>query len=67
MPNVTRFQELRQVDFIEKYFGITPHGGDGALEVMLLVLLVLVVVAIGMHLPIGGRTKNDDLKRKRRY
>ena len=39
------------MDFIEKYFGISPDGGDGALEVMFLVLLVLIVVAIGMHLP----------------
>jgi uncharacterized membrane protein len=56
------------VDFIEKYFGISPDGGDGALEVMFLVLLVLVVVAIGMHLPYWRENqKKDDNKRKRRY
>jgi hypothetical protein len=26
------------VDFIEKYLGISPDGGDGSLEVMLLVV-----------------------------
>jgi len=29
------------VDFIEKYFGISPDGGDGSLEIMLLMLLVV--------------------------
>jgi len=56
------------VNFIERYFGVSPDGGDSSLEVMLLVLLVLIVVAIGMHLSYWRKNqKNDDNKRKRRY
>ena len=38
------------MNFIEKYFGISPDGGDSSLEIMVLVLLVMICVAIGMHL-----------------
>jgi len=54
------------VDFIEKYFGISPDGGDGSLEIMLLMLLVLVGVAIWMHFPIRGKSR-DELRKRRRY
>jgi hypothetical protein len=56
------------VNFIEKYLGISQDGGDGSFEVMLLVLLVLIVVAIGMHVPYWRKNQeNDDNRRKRRY
>jgi len=54
------------MDFIERYLGISPDGGDGALEVMLLVLLVMIVVAIGMHLPYWRKNQKND-KQQRRY
>jgi hypothetical protein len=39
------------VHFIERLLGVSPYGGDGSLERMVLVLLVMICVAIGMHLP----------------
>jgi len=39
------------MNFIENYFGISPDGGDGSLEIMLLVLLFLIILAIALHLP----------------
>jgi len=47
------------VDFIEKWFGISPDGGDGSLEIMFLILLVMIGVAIWLHLPITGKTKHN--------
>lgn len=55
------------MDFIERHFGISPDDGDGSFEVMLLVLLVLIVVAIGMHLPYWRKNHNDENRRNRRY
>ena len=46
------------MQFIENYFGISPDGGDGSLEIMFLVLLVLIGAADWMHLPMGGKAKN---------
>ena len=54
------------VDFIERYFGISPDGGDGALEIMLVVLLFMIFVAVWMHLPIIRKIK-DDPRNQRRY
>jgi hypothetical protein len=34
------------MDFIERMFGISPDGGDGSTELMLLTMLVLIVAAI---------------------
>ena len=34
------------VDFIERWFGVSPDGGDGSLEILYLVTLALVVCAI---------------------
>jgi hypothetical protein len=45
------------VRFIEEWFGISPDGGDGSLEIMILVLLVVVATLIGMLLPIGGKSE----------
>ncbi len=33
------------MDFIERFFGISPDGGDGTAEVMIVVILVAVVAA----------------------
>ena len=54
------------MDFIERFFGISPDGGDGSLEILLLVLLVLITTAIGMHFP-HRRKKTDELRKQRRY
>jgi len=53
------------MQFIENYLGVSPDGGDGSLEIMVLILLVLIGAAIGMLMPMGRKTKND--KRQRRY
>jgi len=36
------------VDFIERYLGFSPDGGDGSLEAILLIALVVFVVGIGI-------------------
>ena len=61
-----RPSEESRVDFIERYFGISPDGGDGLLEILLIVLLVMIVVAIWLHLPITGN-KRDVRKQAKRY
>jgi hypothetical protein len=49
--NVGKFgsSALRQgnrVNFVERYLGVSPDGGDGLLEILFIVLLVLIVIAI---------------------
>ena len=39
------------MNYIEKLIGISPDGGDGSLEILLLVLLILIITAVGMHWP----------------
>jgi len=34
------------MDFIEKWFGISPDGGDGSLEALYIAVVILVVVAL---------------------
>ncbi|HEX3348554.1 MAG TPA: hypothetical protein VHS58_10700 [Acetobacteraceae bacterium] len=34
------------MDFIEQWFGVSPDGGDGTLEVFWLVAIVVAVLAI---------------------
>jgi hypothetical protein len=31
------------VDFIERYFGFSPDGGDGSVEIAMLVLIVALI------------------------
>jgi len=33
------------MDFIERMFGISPDGGDGSTELMLLTVFILIVAA----------------------
>jgi hypothetical protein len=54
------------MNYIEKLIGISPDGGDGSLEILLLVLLILIITAVGMHLP-HRRRRTDDLRKQRRY
>ena len=34
------------MDFIEAWFGISPDGGDGSAEAMVVVVLVAIVIAV---------------------
>jgi hypothetical protein len=34
------------MDFIEKWFGLSPDGGDGSLEVLWLVAIIAVAIVI---------------------
>ena len=36
------------MDFIERYLGFSPDGGDGSFEAMLLIALVTVITGAGM-------------------
>ena len=36
------------MDFIERYLGFSPDGGDGSFEAMLLLVLATVVTGVGM-------------------
>jgi len=47
------------MDFIERYFGLSPDGGDGSIEAIVLVLLVTLGALIGLRLPIAGNAKDD--------
>ena len=47
------------MDFIEKYLGLSPDGGDGSMEIMVLVLLVALGALIGLLLPVAGKTEDD--------
>lgn len=47
------------MDFIERYLGFSPDGGDGSIEAIALVLLVTLGALIGLRLPIAGNAKDD--------
>lgn len=38
--------ERAYMDFIERWFGVSPDGGDGSIELMYLIVLIVVVVAL---------------------
>jgi hypothetical protein len=40
------FRQENLVDFVERYLGVSPDGGDGLLEVLITVLLVLMATAM---------------------
>jgi len=52
------------MDFIERWFELSPDGGDGSLEVLYLFVLVAVVAAIvfrqqmGHWLELKGQSRN---------
>lgn len=43
------------MDFIEKWFGVSPDGGDGSLEMLWLVVIVVAVAAIVFRRRIAAR------------
>ncbi len=40
------------MDFIERWFGVSPDGGDGSLEVLWIAATAIVVVAVFCRRPI---------------
>jgi hypothetical protein len=42
------------MDFIEQWFGISPDGGDGSLEVLWIVGIVAVIAAVACRRRISG-------------
>ncbi len=42
------------MDFIERWFGVSPDGGDGTTELMYLTALVVVLVAV-LYRPVRRR------------
>jgi hypothetical protein len=53
------------VDFIEKFLGISPDGGDPSLEVMLLVVTFTLIGALALFLSATRKTKDDVRKHKK--
>jgi hypothetical protein len=43
------------MDFIERWFGLSPDGGDGSLEVLWIVVIVATVTAIVFRRQIAAR------------
>jgi hypothetical protein len=37
------------MDFIERWFGMSPDGGNGSTELMYLTVLALIVVVLARH------------------
>jgi hypothetical protein len=48
------------MNFIEKYFRISPDGGDGSMEIMAVVLIVVLGAPIGLLFP-NARKPEDDV------
>ena len=42
------------MDFIERWFGVSPDGDDGSLEILWVVVIVLSLVAIACRRPISN-------------
>lgn len=42
------------MDFIEQWFGVSPDGGDGSLEVLWIVAIVVAVVAFAFRRKIAA-------------
>ena len=43
------------MDFIERWFGLSPDGGDGSLEALWIVAIVVAVMAIAFRRRIAVR------------
>lgn len=44
------------MDFIERIFGISPDGGDGSTEVLLVTAVLAVIVAVAVTRMVRRRT-----------
>ena len=47
---LTDHKNAPPLDFIERFFHISPDGGDGSLEIILLIAAATIVCAIGLSL-----------------
>ena len=45
------------MDYIERYLGISPDGGDGSLEAMLLIMLVTIITGIALRFSAIAKAK----------
>jgi len=55
------------LDFIERHFGFSPHGGDGSFGMLMLVLAVTAILALALlwfHPHPRGATANRTFTRK---
>ena len=41
------------MDFIERWFGVSPDGGDGSLELLWIIGVVVVIAALVFRRPIA--------------
>ena len=37
------------MDFVERYLGFSPDGGDGSMEALIAVVLVIIIVSVGLR------------------
>jgi len=45
------------LDFIERYFGVSPDNGNGSLEALLVVVLFILIAAVAVRVGIARRTR----------
>jgi len=38
------------MQFIERYLGFSPDGGDGSMEILVIVVLVAIIAVLGLRL-----------------
>ena len=51
------------MDFIEQWFGVSPDGGDGSLEILYAVAVVIVVAAVVALLLVIRQVRRSRTKR----
>jgi len=52
------------VDFIEQWFGISPDGGDGSLELLWIAAVVLVLAMVAFRRRIADRWSAWKVRRR---
>jgi hypothetical protein len=50
------------MDFLERFFGFSPDGGDGSMEVLIIIALLLVVASISTSVWLGRNQPGRDAK-----
>jgi hypothetical protein len=49
VQQLASFLGATEMDFIEQWFGVSPDGGDGSLELLWIVLVVFALIAIAFR------------------